>query len=321
MWFVSATWCASLLPGISQWRPVLPTRQSHARHHDALARTESLLPNPLQTEAIRSDNSAVLVLASPGTGKTRVLRARMAYLLISKGVPSDRILTVAFSQHAVSQLRTRVGALTDTKGMWLGTFHSICARMVRQHHELLDLPRGFAVLPEGEQRKIVRQLVALEQSRTPYALSASTVGAGSGGYEREAAVLQQILLWKEKGLRPAEVPDPQDGSLVALARAVYPEYQRALRARDALDYPDLTLGALRLFQRQPQVLRAYRAQFDHILCDELQDTSANPNPNPNPNPNFNPNPNPNPNLTLTLTRCQAGGPAAQYAHAAAYAAG
>ena len=268
MWFVSATWCASLLPGITQWRPVLPTRP-HARHHAPLARTESLLPNPLQTEAIRSDNSAVLVLASPGTGKTRVLRARMAYLLISKGVPSDRILTVAFSQHAVSQLRTRVGALTDTKGMWLGTFHSICARMVRQHHELLDLPRGFAVLPEGEQRKIVRQLVALEQSRTPYALA-----SGSGGYEREAAVLQQILLWKEKGLRPAEVTDPQDGSLIALARAVYPEYQRALRARDALDYPDLTLGALRLFQRQPQVLRAYRAQFDHILCDELQDTSA-----------------------------------------------
>ena len=146
MWFVSATWSASLLPGISQWRPVLPPRP-HARHHAPLARTESLLPNPLQTEAIRSDNSAVLVLASPGTGKTRVLRARMAYLLISKGVPSDRILTVAFSQHAVSQLRTRVGAFTDTKGMWLGTFHSICARMVRQHHELLDLPRGFAVLP------------------------------------------------------------------------------------------------------------------------------------------------------------------------------
>ena len=261
MWFVSATWSASLLPGVSQWRPVLPPRP-HARHHAPLARTESLLPNPLQTEAIRSDNSAVLVLASPGTGKTRVLRARMAYLLISKGVPSDRILTVAFSQHAVSQLRTRVGAFTDTKGMWLGTFHSICARMVRQHHELLDLPRGFAVLSEGEQRKIVRELVAREQRRRPYALP--------GGYERDAAVLQTLLLWKEKGLRPAEAPDPQDGSLVALARAVYPEYQRARRARDALDYPDLTLGALRLFQRHPHVLRAYRAQFDHILCDELQ---------------------------------------------------
>ena len=184
MWFVSATWSASLLPGISQLRPVLPTGP-HARHHAPLARTESLLPNPLQTEAIRSDNSAVLVLASPGTGKTRVLRARMAYLLISKGVPSDRILTVAFSQHAVSQLRTRVGAFTDTKGMWLGTFHSICARMVRQHHELLDLPRGFTVLPEGEQRKIVRELVAREQRRRPYALP--------GGYERDAAVLQTLL--------------------------------------------------------------------------------------------------------------------------------
>ena len=102
-----------------------------AKHHLIYTRAGPVVVavNPLQTEAIRSDNSAVLVLASPGTGKTRVLRARMAYLLISKGVPSDRILTVAFSQHAVSQLRTRVGALTDTKGMWLGTFHSICARI------------------------------------------------------------------------------------------------------------------------------------------------------------------------------------------------
>ena len=90
-----------------------------------------MAPNVLQAEAIRSQKSAVLVLASPGTGKTRVLRARMAYLLISKGVPSNRILTVAFSQHAVSQLRSRVGAFTNsTQGMWMGTFHSICARMV-----------------------------------------------------------------------------------------------------------------------------------------------------------------------------------------------
>eukprot|EP00908_Phaeocystis_cordata_P026519 Transcript_90.p2 GENE.Transcript_90~~Transcript_90.p2 ORF type:complete len:241 (-),score=88.07 Transcript_90:609-1283(-) len=214
--------CFAYVAGLS--RPVRPA-VVHARLPAPVAQEKSMAPNVLQAEAIRSQKSAVLVLASPGTGKTRVLRARMAYLLISKGVPSNRILTVAFSQHAVSQLRSRVGAFTNsTQGMWMGTFHSICARMVRENHERLDLPRSFAVLSEGEQRQLVRRLVAQAQSNVPSAV-------GHAGHESEAAVLQQILLWKEKGLPPAELPVYEEGSLTALARAVYPEYQRNLRAR------------------------------------------------------------------------------------------
>ena len=222
-------------------------------------------PNVLQLEAIRSMQRATLVLASAGTGKTRVLRARIAYLLLSERVPSKRILTVAFSQHAVEQLRTRVSALTgSTKGMWLGTIHSICARMVREHHERLSLPRNFEVLAENDLTQMVAMLIRRHQS----ALGVQSSGGGA------SAVLQQILLWKERGVRPADVRASETSANSALAAAIYPEYQMALKRRNALDHPDLTLCALRLFQQHPTVLRAYREQFDHILCDELQDTSA-----------------------------------------------
>ena len=109
------------------------TARTRSRIPFAQEAMPSVSPNVLQSDAIRSTNKAVLVLASAGTGKTRVLRARIAYLLLSEHVPSNRILTVAFSQHAVQQLRTRVGALTgSTQGMWLGTFHSAYGVVVRQ---------------------------------------------------------------------------------------------------------------------------------------------------------------------------------------------
>ena len=111
-----------------------PTPAQHSSSAGAAAEDGQLQPNKLQAEAIRSTSNSVLLLASPGTGKTRVLRARMAHLLLSRGVPSSSILAVTFTQHAAQQLRLRVGALAgDTMdGVWLGTFHSICGRMVRE---------------------------------------------------------------------------------------------------------------------------------------------------------------------------------------------
>ena len=124
------------------------------------AQEQRTLPSHQQAEAIRSDSDAVLLLAPPGTGKTRVLRARLAYL-INKGVPRSSILVVTFTNHAAQQLKLRVGALADggLDGVWLGTFHSICARMLREHAHLLNLSPNFVVLAESEQIALLASLM------------------------------------------------------------------------------------------------------------------------------------------------------------------
>ena len=117
------------------------------------------VPNSVQAEAIRSRDRAVLVLASAGTGKTRVLRTRMAWLLLKQSVPSSSILAVTFSQHAAQQLQARVTAVAGpaAEGAWLGTFHSICWRMLREHHHHLALPPDFRVAAEADQLRLLTE--------------------------------------------------------------------------------------------------------------------------------------------------------------------
>ena len=224
-------------------------------------------PNVLQTEAIRSSSNAVLLIASPGTGKTRVIRARVAYLL-GRGVAVSSILVVTFTQHAAQHLRVRVGAQSGTsmEGIHLGTFHSICSRMLRRHAPLLGLSPRFVVLSDSEQLALLRSIMGHVGMK-------SAVGSGSS-VATAPRILQRIQCWKESGLRPDEVPvDPTDDTARA-ARSLYAEYQRRLRMRGALDYAELTLGALKLLQQFPQVRHEYRQRYRHILVDELQDTSA-----------------------------------------------
>ena len=145
---VFATLAFALLPHLIPPRTPTVARLSRltaplrmdAELDPALGKPELIAPNELQNEAIRSSSDAVLLLAPPGTGKTRVLRARLAYLL-NKGEDSSSILVVTFTNHAAQQLKLRVGALAQKgiENVWTGTFHSVCARMLREHAALLNL--------------------------------------------------------------------------------------------------------------------------------------------------------------------------------------
>jgi superfamily I DNA/RNA helicase len=311
------------------------------------------VPNPVQAEAIRTPERAVLVLASAGTGKTRVLRTRMAWLLLRQKVPSRNILAVTFSQHAALQLQARVAAVAGNAGdgAWLGTFHSVCWRMLRENHRYLSLPPDFTVAAEADQMRLIDEVytarvqsravsrggeseqglggTALDRSGFGGAGASSGAASGTSGTlsaverlvaaagidpvsapgaggapsrperrglsrQRAAEVLHFILNWKERGITPEDLahghaprsrfgadslppdapPAPREPSdAEALARSLYPGYQLALRAHGMLDFSDLTLTTLRLFERHPSVLDGYRRQFRHVLVDELQDTS------------------------------------------------
>ena len=246
-----------------------------------------VVPNLLQAEAIRSSSNAVLMIASPGTGKTRVIRARLAYLM-GKGVPASSILVVTFTQHAAEMLKTRVQVLgTSLEGVHLGTFHSVCAKMLREHAALLGLSPSFRVLMETEQLELLSALMrqvgmAPRDGGQRRGGASDASSSGSTSQVTAAAILRRIQCWKERGLRPddvhtvaeADVAGGAPAAMVHAARNLYPLYQRGLHERGTLDYTDLTLATLRLFESHPHVLRAYRRRFRHLLVDELQDTSA-----------------------------------------------
>ncbi|KAL1505088.1 hypothetical protein AB1Y20_008847 [Prymnesium parvum] len=257
---------------------VSPPRRCLAVHLSALsqqhppASPEVDLPpsrstaNPLQMEAIRSSSDAVLLLASPGTGKTRVLRARMAYLILVQRVPEEAVLGVTFTSHAAQQLKARVGALAGTtlEHAWLGTFHAICLRILRAHADKLPLPQNFVLVDQRRQLHILQHLMRQVHMLPPTGGSAYSV----------PSMLQRIQMWKEHGLRHMDIELTPADAAGRAALALYREYQRRLVEQGLLDFTDLTLSVLKLFSQRPDVLQAYRKQFRHVLVDELQDSSA-----------------------------------------------
>ena len=241
--------------------------QRKARQENDNGEYAGATANPLQAKAICSSSDAVLLLSSPGTGKTRVLRARMAYLLLSQGVEQGQILGVTFTQHAAQQLKARVGALAGTKldEVWLGTFHSICARMLHEHASKLPIPVDFDIANQRAQLMLLHTIMRQ--------VGMTTVRE-HGASHSAVRLLRRIQMWKESGLRPSALQLEAIDSEGRYALALYPEYQRRLLCMGLLDYSDLALSVLKLFSLRPDVLAGYRRRFRHVLVDELQDTSA-----------------------------------------------
>jgi DNA helicase-2/ATP-dependent DNA helicase PcrA len=220
--------------------------------------------NEEQREAVLTSDGPLLVLAGAGTGKTRVLTTRIAHILTTKRAWPSEILSVTFTNKAAREMKERIGQLVGAgvEGMpWLGTFHSIGARILRRHAELVDLKSDFTILDTDDQIRLIKQLLDAEnidEKRWPARTFAGMMDT-----------------WKNRGLLPKDV-SPADSGSYANGRGakLYADYQARLKVLNAADFGDLLLENIRLFREYPDVLAYYHGKFKYMLVDEYQDSNV-----------------------------------------------
>jgi DNA helicase-2/ATP-dependent DNA helicase PcrA len=219
--------------------------------------------NPEQRRAVETLDGPVLVLAGAGTGKTRVLTARFAHILLSGRAWPGQVLAVTFTNKAAREMAGRVAAMLDrpAEGLWLGTFHSLCARMLRRHAEAVGLAPNFTILDSDDQNRLLKQVMEaakLDHRRWPV-----------------AAVMGHIQRFKDRGLTPDRVTRAEADAEFAGGRLVelYRDYQARLLAVNAADFGDLLLHMTELLRTDDAVLAEYHRKFRFILVDEYQDTN------------------------------------------------
>jgi superfamily I DNA/RNA helicase len=221
--------------------------------------------NPQQRQAVETLNGPVLILAGAGTGKTRVITFRIAHL-IARGVAPGNILAVTFTNKAAREMQERVAKLIPRQTAQANdksnrpticTFHSLCVRILRQHIDRLGYKRNFVIYNESEQLGAVKKILAQISAK--------------GEKADPAAVLALLSRFKNGGERAAVFADE---SVRALAQHIRSRYETALHACNAVDFDDLILLTLRLFNEHPEVLEACRARYRYVMADEYQDTNA-----------------------------------------------
>ena len=216
--------------------------------------------NPAQREAVEHADGPLLIFAGAGSGKTRALTYRIAYLIGHHGVDPRSILAVTFTNKAAREMKERIQGLIGTgmlRHMWVGTFHATCARILREKGEKIGLETNFVIYDEDDQVKLVRE--CLEEL---------------GLDEREnnpRQVLHGISEAKEQLVLPDDYPTVFRGSYDPLVGRVYPLYQKKLCANRALDFDDLILYAVRLLEECEDVREHYQRKFKYVLVDEYQD--------------------------------------------------
>lgn len=222
--------------------------------------------NPQQRQAVETINGPVLILAGAGTGKTRVITFRIAYM-VRKGVAPGNILGVTFTNKAAREMQERVTKLLPKPRIQnadekperptICTFHSLCVRILRQHIEKLGYKRNFVIYDESEQLGAIKKIL-------------SSISA-KGEKTDPAAILALLSKFKNGGERSSVFADP---SVRAMAEHVRKRYESALHACNAVDFDDLILLTLRLFREHPEALEACRAKYRYVMVDEYQDTNA-----------------------------------------------
>lgn len=220
--------------------------------------------NAPQREAVLTSDGPVLMLAGAGTGKTAALTARLAHLIATRRAWPSEILAVTFTNKAAREMKERVGRIIGdaVEGMpWLGTFHSICAKMLRRHAELVRLQSNFTILDTDDQLRLLKQILVaadLDEKRWP---------------ARQLAGL--IDQWKNKGLTPADIDAGESARFAdGQGAKLYTIYQERLKALNACDFGDLLLHMLTILKTHRDVLESYQERFKYILVDEYQDTNA-----------------------------------------------
>ena len=219
--------------------------------------------NDPQREAVLAQDGPVLVLAGAGTGKTRALITRLGHLLMTgKARPFD-IMAVTFTNKAAGEMKTRVAQLIGrpVEGWWLGTFHSLAARILRIHAEAAGLKPNFTIIDTDDQLRLIKQIIQAE---------------GLDSQKWPSRVVHGIIeRWKDRGLTPDKVSAAEQAEVGGgRILGIYREYQQRLATLNACDFGDLLLHNVSLFNREPEILARYQKQFRYILVDEYQDSNV-----------------------------------------------
>ncbi|HEV2751755.1 MAG TPA: UvrD-helicase domain-containing protein [Gemmatimonadales bacterium] len=218
--------------------------------------------NPAQDAAVHHTGGPLLVLAGAGSGKTRVLTARIAYLIRERGVAPWRIFAVTFTNKAAGEMRARVATLlgADPRGLWIGTFHALSARLLRREAPLLGFGPNFTIYDRDDSESFIKRLLE-QRGRSPKAYPPRVIHAIISGA-------------KNRMLLPEELGATAESPLERLAAEIYAVLGPALRQANAMDFDDLLLFPLTLFAEHPERLAYWQRRFDHVLVDEFQDTNA-----------------------------------------------
>jgi DNA helicase-2/ATP-dependent DNA helicase PcrA len=240
-------------------RPADESGKRGRRRLDADALLAGL--NAPQAAAVTHSGSPLLIVAGAGSGKTRVLTHRIAYLLAARDVHPGEIIAITFTNKAAGEMKDRVAALVGPRArlMWVSTFHSACVRILRAEHEHAGLKTTFSIYDADDSRRLM-QLVARELDLDPKRYSARSLAAAVSNLKNE-------LIDAETATRDAKGPAERN-----VAEA-YTLYQRRLREAHALDFDDLIMTTVHLLQSHAEVAEKYRRRFRHVLVDEYQDTN------------------------------------------------
>src|SRR5438067_3212617 len=218
--------------------------------------------NPIQMEAVLQTEGPVLIVAGAGSGKTRALTHRIAFLIRERHVSPYEMLAITFTNKAAQEMAERVEGLLGTriaKGMWILTFHAACARILRREHNHLGVPSHFSIYDEGDTERVIAMSLKhlnIDPKRYPPRAVAALMGRA-----------------KDNLISPEEYAKEAGTHYEQTIAAVYAEYQRRLRTAGALDFDDIIMETVRLFRDHPQVLEHYQERFRYILIDEYQDTN------------------------------------------------
>jgi DNA helicase-2/ATP-dependent DNA helicase PcrA len=198
----------------------------------------------------------LLVRAGAGIGKTRVLTTRFAHILLTGRAYPSQVLAVTFTNKAAREMRERVCAILGrpAEGLWLGTFHALCARMLRRHAEQVGLTSNFIILDTDDQLRLLKQVMEAERLDTKRWAPPGLMG--------------QIQRWKDRGLTPSRITAAEDTDFAAgRAREMYAAYQARLRTLNAADFGDLLLHMTELMRDRADILAQYHRMFRYILVD------------------------------------------------------
>lgn len=247
-------------------KPARTTQEQALRRHSDASRhvdDEELLEglNPPQRQAVMHADGPVLVVAGAGSGKTRVLTRRIAHLVSQRHVHPGSILAITFTNKAAAEMRQRVTDLVGKRAklMWVSTFHSACVRILRAEIDRFDVKKSFSIYDDADARRLM-SLVCRDLNLDPKRFPVRSVLTSVSSYKNE-------LIDFETAAAKASTPNEE------VHAEAYREYQRRLTAANALDFDDLIMTTVHLFQAFPEVREHYRRRFRHVLVDEYQDTN------------------------------------------------